>query len=262
LSDGERAPRLEGKRAIVTGASSGIGEATARAFVREGARVALVARRREPLEALAGELGEDTFAQPADVSFPDQVAAMVVASTERLGGLDVVVNSAGISKPTPLAEITPELWREVIDVNLSGCFFVCRETGLRMAAAGGGVIVNVASESSLLGESAFVAYCASKGGVLALTRALAAELAPSVRVNAVCAGTVDTPMVRRDLAQLPDPESARKDLERRIPLGRLATAREVAEAILYLAAEATFATGAGLNLDGGTTAILHAFAEG
>ncbi len=257
----EQAPRLWGKRTIVTGASSGIGEATARRFVRDGARVVLVARRPEPLAALAAELGGAAFARPADVSRPDQVAAMVDDAVERMGGLDVVVHSAGVSRPTPLVDLTPERWREVIDINLSGCFYVCREAGLRMAAAGGGVIVNVASESSVLGEAAFVAYCASKGGMLALTRALAAELAPTVRVNAVLPGTVDTPMVRTDLAGLPDPEEAMRTIARRIPLGRLARADEVAAAIVYLAAEATFATGMGLNLDGGTTAILSAFAD-
>jgi NAD(P)-dependent dehydrogenase (short-subunit alcohol dehydrogenase family) len=250
--------RLAGKRAIVTGASSGIGEATARAFVREGAQVALVARRGDRLDALAAELGEAAFAQPADVSRPEPVAAAVDAVERRLGGLDVVVHSAGISKPGSLEELDPVRWREVIDTNLSGCYYVCRETGLRMRAAGGGAIVNVASESSLMGEPMYVAYCASKGGVLALTKALAAELAPTVRVNAVCPGSVDTPMLREDFASLPDPEWAMQATTKRIALGRFATPDEVAAAILFLAADATFATGLGLNLDGGTTAILPA----
>jgi NAD(P)-dependent dehydrogenase (short-subunit alcohol dehydrogenase family) len=183
---------------------------------------------------------------------------MIDATIARLGGLDVVVNSAGISKPASLEELGPERWREVIDTNLSGCYYVCREAGLRMRAAGGGAIVNVASESSLMGEPMYVAYCASKGGVLALTKALAAELAPTVRVNAVCPGSVDTPMLREDFASLPDPTFAMEATKRRIALRRFATPEEVAAAIVYLAAEATFATGLGLNLDGGTTAILSA----
>jgi NAD(P)-dependent dehydrogenase (short-subunit alcohol dehydrogenase family) len=250
--------RLAGKRTLVTGASSGIGEATARAFVREGGRVALVARRGDRLEALAAELGDAALAQPADVSRPEQVTAAVDAVERRLGGLDIVVNSAGVSKPGSLEELGPERWREVIDTNLSGCYYVCRESGLRMRAGGGGAIVNVASESSLMGEPMYVAYCASKGGVLALTKALAAELAPTVRVNAVCPGSVDTPMLREDFASLPDPEWAMKATARRIALGRFATPDEVAAAILFLAADATFATGLGLNLDGGTTATLPA----
>ena len=126
-----------------------------------------------------------------------------------------------------------------------------------MRAAGGGVIVNVASESSFMGERMYVAYCASKGGVLMLTRALAAELAPTVRVNAVCPGSVDTPMLRRDFASLPDPEWAMDVTRRRIALGRFATPDEVAAAIMFLAAEATFATGLGLNLDGGNESGAH-----
>ena len=254
--------RLEGARALVTGASSGIGEATARAFAREGvAAMALVARRAEPLAPVAGELRDAVFALPCDVRDPTAVAGMVDEAWSRLGGIDVVVHSAGISRPMPLTELTPEVWRDVIDTNLSGAFYVCREAGLRMAAGDGGVIVTVSSESALLGEAAFVAYCASKGGLLAMTKALAAELVPKVRVNAVLPGTVDTPMVRRDVDALPDPEGAVRDIERRIPLGRMARPDEVAAAIVFLAAEGTFATGMGLQLDGGTTAFLAAFAD-
>ncbi len=250
--------RSADKRCIITGASSGIGLATARAFVREGARVVLVARRAEPLERVAAELGQSAIAFAADVADPEQADAMVEAAALRLGGLDVVVNSAGVSNPTLLQDLTPDRWREVIDTNLSGCFYVCRAAGLRMRDAGGGTIVNVASESSLMGETMYVAYCASKGGMLTLTKALAAELAPTVRVNAVCPGTVQTPMLDRDFDLMPEPERAREATRQRIPLRRFCTADEVAAAILFLAVEATFATGLGLSLDGGTTAILPA----
>lgn len=250
--------RLAGKGALVTGASSGIGAATARAFVREGAQVVLAARGHGGLAAVAGELGGHAAVHPADVADPDQVAGLVKAAIARLGRLDVVVNSAGITNPAPVEELTAPRWREVIDINLSGCFYVCREAGLAMREQGGGVIVNVASESSYMGEPMYVAYCASKGGVLALTKALAAEFAPTVRVNAVCPGSVDTPMLWRDFSSLPDAAAAEKATKARIALGRFATAEEVAAAIVFLAAEATFATGLGLNLDGGTTAILPA----
>jgi NAD(P)-dependent dehydrogenase (short-subunit alcohol dehydrogenase family) len=253
---------VEGKRALVTGASSGIGEATARLFVREGARVALIARRADRLEALATELGgpERALPFPCDVADDRAVAATVAGIWDALGGVDVLAHSAGISKPTPLPDLSPELWREVIDVNLSGSFYVGREIGLRMRDAGGGSMVFVSSESAFLGEAAFVAYCASKGGMVALTKALAAELGPTVRVNVICPGTVDTPMVATDLGALPNPDGARREVEQRIPLGRLATVDEIAEGILYLAG-ATFATGMALNLDGGTTAFLASFTD-
>ena len=253
---------MEGMRALVTGASSGIGEAAARLFVEKGVRVALVARRPDRLDALAEELGgpEHAVALPCDVSDDGSVARMVEAAWDELGGIDVLAHSAGISKPTPLPDLSPELWREVIDVNLSGSFYVGREVGLRMRDAGGGSMVFVSSESAFLGEAAFVAYCASKGGMVALTKALAAELGPTVRVNVVCPGTVDTPMVATDFGALPDPEGARREVEQRIPLGRLARPEEIAEGIIYLAG-ATFATGMALNLDGGTTAFLASFAD-
>jgi NAD(P)-dependent dehydrogenase (short-subunit alcohol dehydrogenase family) len=255
--------RLAGRRALITGASSGIGEATARAFAEEGAGgLALVGRRADALEGLAAGLGVDrAFALPCDVSDDGAVAVMVAEAWERLGGIDILVHSAGVSNLATLDQLTPERWRDVIATNLSGAFYVCREVGLRMHAADGGSIVTVASDSALLGEAAFVAYCASKGGLVAMTRALAAELLPNVRVNAVLPGAIDTPMVRRDLAELDDPEDAMREIEARIPMGRLGRAEEVAAAVVYLAADATYATGSSLSLDGGTTSIIAPFAD-
>ena len=253
--------RLSAKGAIVTGASSGIGAATARLLAAEGAQLVLAARRSRPLFELTDQLGECAQAIPTDVSEPAQVASLIDEAEKQLGRIDVVVNSAGVSNPAALSELSPKRWQEVISINLSGCFYVCREVGLRMRQAGGGTIVNVASESSFLGEPMYVAYCASKGGVLTLTRALAAELAPSVRVNAVCPGSVDTAMLRRDFASLPDPEHALEATQARIPLQRFAAPDEVARGVLFLATEATFATGMALNLDGGTTAVLPAMVE-
>ncbi len=189
------------------------------------------------------------------MSDPEQVVALADDAERRLGRIDVLVHSAGVSRPAALEDLTPARWQEVVAINLSGCYYTCREVGLRMRECGGGVIVNVASESSLLGEPMYVAYCASKGGVLTMTKALAAELAPTVHVNAVCPGSVDTPMLRNDFANLPDPEHAYDATLRRVPLGRFATPKEIAEAIAWLA-KGTFATGLGLNLDGGTTAVL------
>lgn len=244
---------LAGQVALVTGASSGIGAAAARALAAAGAQVALLARRREPLEALAAELGEG-IALPlvADVRDSAQVGDAVAATLERFGRLDAVVNSAGISIPAPLADTDDEIWSAQIEVNLSGSFFVARASAPHLGE--GGSIVNVGSELSQIGMETFVAYCASKAGVIGLTRALAAELAPRVRVNAVCPGPVDTPMLAAEF-ELGDAEAALAETLERVPMHRLATAEEVAAAILYLTADAPYATGTVLALDGGVTAL-------
>lgn len=247
------AGRLDGRVALVTGASSGIGAAAARALAGEGARVALMARRPEPLARLAEELGEGALALPADVADGAAVAAAVDAAAERLGGLDVVVNSAGVSKPVALADLDAQEWRRTIDVDLTGAFHVARAAGLRMAANGGGSIVNVSSSLSTMGMGMYTAYCAAKAGVDGLTRALAAELAPHVRVNAVCPGPVQTPMLDAEFAL--QPPSAREEALGAIPLKRFATAEEVAAAVLYVAVDATYMTGTALLLDGGLSTI-------
>lgn len=247
--------RLTGRRAIVTGASSGIGAATARAFVGEGASVALMARREDLLEGLARELGDCALSIGVDVSDPDAVARAVAHAYERLGGLDVAVNCAGVDGPAALADLDAAEWRRVIDVNLSGSFYVARESALRMVAAGGGAIVNVGSELSFIGMGLYVHYCASKAGVIGMTRAMAAELAPTVRVNAVCPGPVDTPMMDAELEWFGDVEATREAAVARVPLRRFASSEEVAASIVYLVADAPFATGMALALDGGTTAV-------
>jgi NAD(P)-dependent dehydrogenase (short-subunit alcohol dehydrogenase family) len=212
-----------------------------------------VARRREVLERLAAELGEDAVAVPADVTRPDHVAAAVQQAVARLGGLDIVVNSAGVAAPIGLDDLDPAAWQQTIDVNLSGSFYVAREAARWMMAADGGTIVNVGSELSFRGVALYVAYCASKAGIIGLTRALAAELAPKVTVNAVCPGPIDTPMLHGEFALFPDPKGAYESTVAQVPLKRLATADEVAAAILFLAAEAPYATGSLFSLDGGIT---------
>ena len=249
------AVRLADKRALITGGSSGIGAATARLFVEHGARVALIARRPEPLNALVAELGDRAVAIPADVAKPQDVAEAVRAATAALGRIDIVVNSAGVAWPVSLPDLDADGWQAVIDINLSGTFYVSREAGLQMAEAGGGTIINLGSELSVLGMDHYVAYCASKAGVIGLTRALAAELAPDVTVNAVCPGPVDTPMLAAEFEAFGDVQGALDATLERVPLRRLATAEEVAAAILYLAADASYATGTTLELDGGTTVV-------
>jgi NAD(P)-dependent dehydrogenase (short-subunit alcohol dehydrogenase family) len=242
-------------RFLITGASSGVGRSAAQTFARAGARVALLARRESVLRELAGELGDHVLAFPTDVADPRAVGEAVTGAWEAFGGLDVVVNAAGVGLPTPLESLDAEGWREVIDINLSGTFFVAREAALRMTAGDGGSIVNIGSELSSIGMAQYAPYCASKFGVIGLTKALAAELAPRVRVNVVCPGPIDTPMMDAELDWYPDPEATRREAIERVPLKRFAAPEEVVDAIRFLAFGAPFATGAVLPLDGGTTMI-------
>lgn len=244
-------PRL---RVLVTGASSGVGEATARLFSSRGAAVALVGRRNQELTRAAESLEGPALVLLGDVSDPEVAARLVNETIASFGGLDVLVNAAGVAHASALDALTPNVWNEVIGTNLSGTFFVAREAGLRMRSMGGGSIVNVASDLAFMGVSGLAHYCASKAGVVGLTKALAIELAPHVRVNAVCPGPIDTPMLRQGLAKESDPDLALTSKQDSIPLGKLATPEEVATAIYFLAVEATFATGSAMSLDGGTSA--------
>ncbi len=248
-------PTLKGKRAIVSGASSGVGKATAALFIDEGATVGLIARRADSLGEIAARLGKNAMALPADVADDKAVAVAVARFAKAHGGLDIAVNSAGIDGPASLKDLTPEIWRQQIDVNLSGTFYLAREAGLRMMAGDGGVIINLGSELALVGMGLYAHYCASKFGVVGLTKALAHELAPKVRVNCICPGPIDTPMMDAELEWFPDPVATRKMAIERVPLKRFATAQEIARAILFFATDAPFATGSVFSIDGGTTAI-------
>jgi NAD(P)-dependent dehydrogenase (short-subunit alcohol dehydrogenase family) len=247
--------QLAGKRALISGASSGVGKATAERFAAEGATVGLIARRSDVLANIARPMGANAMALVADVADDRAVAAAVAAFTERFGGVDIVVNAAGIDGPSTLQDLTPEIWRRQLDVNLSGTFYLTREAALRMMQGEGGIVINIGSELSLVGMGLYAHYCASKFGVIGLTKALAHELAPKVRVNCICPGPIDTPMMDAELNWFPDPVATRKAAIDRVPLKRFAAPEEIAEAILFFAAGAKFATGAILNLDGGTTAI-------
>lgn len=245
---------IQGARVLITGASSGVGEATATLFSARGANVALLGRRTSELERVQSLIGSTAIAVPVDVSNEESVIRAVHRAADRLGGLDVVVNAAGIASPAEVEHMSGDTWRSVMDTNLSGTFYVSREAIPHLRESGG-CIVNVASDLAAMGASGLVHYCASKAGVVGLTRGLAAELAPRVRANAVCPGPIDTPMLQRGLSASSDPGRALREKEHSVPLQRLASPEEIARAIYFLAIDGTFATGAALSIDGGTSAV-------
>lgn len=244
-------------RVLVTGGTRGIGSATARAFLNAGAKVAVNGRSSESTAAGIIALGDNgmVFEAPGDVATVAGCRAIVDGALDRLGGLDILVNSAGVASYGPARAVQEADWDRMIDVNLKGTFF-CIQAALEALHTSKGNIVNLASDAGLIGVSELSAYCASKAAVVNLTKALSLELAPNVRVNCVCPGYVDTDMVRRDgIEAADDPYEAEQTLIKETPLKRLATPDEIANAILYLASkEAEFITGSALQIDGGTTA--------
>ncbi len=241
---------LTGKRILITGGASGIGAATARRFLEEGARTAILDRDEEAGRKFAQELPELAGSIVCDVSNLEQVRAAFAEAKEVMGGVDVVINNAGISIRHSFLDITAEEWDRVLAVNLTGIFYVAQTAARHMVEGEGGVILNTASTNGRFGYPYYAAYNASKAGVIALTRSMALELAPKVRVNAVAPGYVLTPMQRAEYS-----DAQLQAVNQKIPLGRHAKPEEIAALFAFLASDdAAFITGHVYTMDGGETA--------
>ena len=254
--------KLRDKVAIITGAGKGIGQGIARVFVKYGAKV-VVADWDEAAGAQTAEelrqAGGDAIFVKCDVSNEEQVRAMIQATLDRYGRIDILVNNAGIGVYTPVLETSLEQWNRCLAVNLTGVFLCSKYALPHIKAAGGGAIVNIASVHSCQKVGGTAPYAASKGGVVALTRVMAIDHGrDNIRVNAICPGWIDTPLIRGIFASASDPVEARRTVERRQILGRLGTPEEVGEAAAFLASdEASYITGASLMVDNGMTAQLE-----
>jgi meso-butanediol dehydrogenase/(S,S)-butanediol dehydrogenase/diacetyl reductase len=240
---------LKGKNVLVTGGASGIGQATAARFLEEGCAVCVLDRSTEARARVTRELPELTGVIDADVSNLEQVKAAFTQAIDRMGSVDVLINNAGISIRHDFLDITPEEWDTVMGVNLTGVFYIAQTAARHMVDKGSGVILNTASTAGSTGYPHYADYSASKGGVIALTLAMALELAPVVRVNAISPGYVLTPMQRAEYT------NAMLDaVNRKIPLGRHAKPEEIAALFAFLASEdAAFATGHVYVMDGAET---------
>jgi meso-butanediol dehydrogenase/(S,S)-butanediol dehydrogenase/diacetyl reductase len=249
---------LEGKRAAVTGAGQGIGAATARALATHGARVLVSDLRGDLAETVARAIcasGGEALAMPVDVTIADQCRAMVDRIVETWGGLDVLVNNAGVHAALSVPETSEEVWDRAMDVNVKGTFLCCKYAIPVMERQGGGVIINLASGASFVGNKRQAAYGAAKAAVLVLTKCMAADHAASgVRVNCICPGIIDTDLIRTWLHQQEDYDAAYAAAAAAAPLGRLGTPEEVAEVIAFMASDhCSFMTGTPVLLDGGLT---------
>jgi NAD(P)-dependent dehydrogenase (short-subunit alcohol dehydrogenase family) len=249
--------RLEGKRTIVTGAGAGIGRAIALRLSSDGARVALADLDEQAAERVATELeGKKTLVRQTDVTRAEEVEALVQGVVQAWGGLDVLVNNAGIGVAATAPDTSEEDWDRQMDVNLKGTFFGIKYAVPAMRDSGGGSIINMASIAALVGIPDRAAYCAAKGGILALTRAAAIDhVSEGIRVNCIAPGTVETPWIERITAGYDDPEEARARMQARQPHGRFVQPEEIAAMAAYLASdESASCIGACMVVDGGMTA--------
>lgn len=241
--------RLKGRKILITGAANGIGEATARLFAKEGAKLALLDIQGNAVRTVARAVGGTPL--EADVRDAGSVKQAVNDAARALGGINGIVNCAGIADASAFHEVTLDVWEDVIRTNLTGTFLVCRAALPFLKKAKNATIVNLASGQALLPTGASDAYAASKGGVLLFSRNLSVTLAPKIRVNVVCPGTTETPMVAAVKKASP---ATIQTLLSSVPFGRLGAPSEQATTILFLTGdESSFVTGAALAVDGGRT---------
>src|SRR5213594_2198802 len=241
---------LEGKRVLITGGASGIGAATAERFLEEGSAVVVLDRDSKARERIRHELPELAGAVDADVSDFKQVQAAFAEATRVMGGVDVLINNAGISIRHNFLDITPEEWDKVIAVNLTGVFYMAQTAARHMMERGSGVILQTASTNGVMGYPYYADYNATKAGVIELTKSMALELAPRVRVCAVAPGYVMTPMQRAEYT-----DEMLDEVNRKIPLRRHAKSEEIAALFAFLASDdAAYMTGHVYTIDGAETA--------
>jgi len=241
---------LKGKRTLITGGTSGIGTAITDRFLTEGARVIVLSSNIDKLTAISKNYPNLDATIQADVGNPAEVSKAFQQLDKIWGGIDVLINNAGISKRNEFINILVEDWEKIIRTNLSGVFFVAQQAARRMIDQNGGVILNMGSTNGIIGHPNYVDYNASKAGVIQLSQSMALELAPKIRVNVVCPGYILTPMQEEEYT-----EEMLKECESKIPLGRLGRPDEVASLFAYLASEdASYITGHTFVIDGGEIA--------
>ena len=249
--------RLQNKTAIITGAGTGIGRAIARAFVREGAKIALVGRRSEPLDSLAQELGGAALSCAADICKQTDIDRILQQVETNIGTPDVLVNNAGVLHIGTAEQITEEQWDQTFNVNVRGLWRMSRAVLPSMRKAGGGSIVNVASVLGINGARLRAAYAASKGAVVLLTKCMAIDHGPDkIRVNAICPSFVETDLTAEVIRKALDPNTVLKERIGVHPIGRLGEPEDIAGLAVYLASnESSWVTGAAMPVDGGYLAV-------
>lgn len=250
--------KLKGRVALITGGSEGMGYATAKLFLKEGAKVVITGRDETKGVRAVKKLGlpESVRFVRGDVSLSADAERMVDETVRAFGSVDILFNNAGVYLEKMAEDTSEDEWDRVLDINLKGTFLVSHFAIPRMRRQGGGVIINNSSDAGLVGNRSCAAYCASKGGVTVMTKAMAIDYAPhNIRVNCVNPGTIDTPMLAYEADATSDPEDYLRRANAEHPIGRVGRAEEVANAVLFLACDdSSFVTGAALSVDGGLTA--------